>query len=114
MRRGAFALLALALLAGGTPPVEAQGCRTDRLGNTLCRDLPRQSPPPLRLGRGAAVPREIPPEDVAIPGRREDAFGETRPPRLSVTGERPFGARPRPEARTRICVRDAYGSVRCR
>lgn len=112
MRRTGPALLALALLAAA-PTAEAQGCRTDRLGNTLCSDLPRQSPPPLRLGRERAA-RELPPEAVAIPGGREDAFGVTRPPRLSVTGERAYGARPRPGARARICSRDAYGTVRCR
>jgi hypothetical protein len=118
MRRAGLALLVLLLAGLGPPPAEAQGCRTDLLGNTLCRDLPRQSPAPVRLGRSKAAPAapapETAPEDVTMSAGQEDAFGETRPPRLSVSGGRPFGTPPRPVPPARICVRDGLGTVRCR
>jgi hypothetical protein len=118
MRLAVVAILLLALGPNAAPPAEAQGCRTDRLGNTLCRDLPRQSPPLVRPGRSRTAltepAPETAPEDVTMSGGQQDAFGETRPPRLSVSGGRPFGAPPRPVPPTRICVRDNLGTVRCR
>jgi hypothetical protein len=113
MHRFAPVILSAILAVTAAPQADAQGCRTDRLGNVICRDLPRQSPPPLRLGR-PAPPEEPARETPTIAGSHTDAFGETRPPRLSVTGERPFGARPRPVAPLRACTSDTFGTIRCR
>jgi hypothetical protein len=102
-------MLATVLLAA--PAAEsAASCRTDRLGNVVCRGA---SPAPaLRLPKPLEPPaaRNLP---TYIPSWREDAFGTVRPQEPTVTGDNPFGEAPRPEPRAQ-CRTDSFGAVRCR
>ena len=107
-RRLAVALVLLAALPAAADPA----CRPDRISNTICRDLPARPHGPLP--RPEAFPLPAPRAPVTIPAWRTDAFGTIRPGRGTVTGTRPFGSRPRPEAPARACATDALGHTRCR
>jgi hypothetical protein len=111
VRAAAFAAL-LATLALAAPAAAQSGCRADRLGNTICRDLPE--PPATRPRRTIPVAPEAELAPTFIPSTRTDAFGTTRPsPRCLAPSPR-FGTPPRPAAPSRACTTDAFGHTRCR
>jgi len=103
-------LLLAALLALAPGAAQAQtDCRTDRLGNVICRSMPTpraREAPPL-----AVPPARQPPAYIAPSDRNTFGNLRVRPPRR--TGTNPFGTPPRPP-QIRHCTTDSFGGVRCR
>ena len=106
-------LAVLALLVLLVPPALAQECRTDRLGNTVCRDLPGTGEPLQPLPRPAfpVAPGE---PQVLIPSMRRNAFGEIRRDPGGLVESPRFGTPPRPDPVPPRCRTDAFGNVICR
>ncbi len=84
-------------------------CRTDRLGNVVCRSVPA---PRAREEAPLAVPPARRPPAYIAPSE-QDTFGNirVRPPR--ATGTNPYGTPPR-APRLQRCTTDSFGGVRCR
>lgn len=104
--------LALLGLVLSVLPVTAQECRTNTLGDVICRDLPGDTRPRAR----PAIPLEdwsASRPDGFIPSTREDAFGRIRPAPGGRFDSPRLGQGSRPGSVQLPCRSDAFGNMIC-
>jgi hypothetical protein len=106
--------LALFALVLSSAPAAGQGdCRTDALGETICRDLPPRVVAPRPRPTIPVEPGAELRPDRFIPSTRRDAFGRVRPDRDGLIESPRFGTSPRPGPVQLPCRTDAFGNTIC-